>query len=307
MVIERSRNMNNELHKTRFLWIDLVKVLSIIMVIYHHCPPNSFYGFSSLPLFFFASGLLFNIEKYPSFFTFFKRRSKQLLIPYLCFFTLFYLFWLFVGRSLSSPEEQALPLYTPLLEFLYGRPVNVCLPLWYLPCLFVLQSFFYFFKNINKKITTILILLLPFINSFIDLSDSPWMLDNVCEYFPYYGIACLYRKEIFNIFKEMSNISFIMPVNELFNTITYNFELNKSIKYLASNTVIILACHTYVIRLVDILIINVLGFDSGVYDGNLIFKISLTIFVMLSMYIPIIIINRYLPFIIGKGRLFEKK
>lgn len=327
---------------TRNLWIDLVKLIAIINVVYIHCPPADFNIVSFWFIFFFMSGLLFSFDKYDSFIGFVKRRSKQILVPYFCFFLFFYLFWLFVGKNLSSPEEQALPFYTPILEYLYGRPNSVCLPLWFLACLFAVQSLFYIFKKLNKIITVIILLLLPFLNILFDLSNTPWMLDGVCEYFPYFGIPCLFKKEFFNFMenKKRFGLSFILLIicilsnwiisdisNMILKTalimlrnfsllvflivlmklITDKFGLHKSIKYLAINTIIILAFNSYAIRLVDIFIKNVSGFDSNFYEGNLIFKISLTFFVMISMYIPIYVINRYLPFIIGKGRLFETK
>ena len=146
--------------KVRHIWIDFGKALSIILVVYRHCPPNEFNLISSMPLFFFMSGLLFSFEKYNSFWDFFKHRSRQLLVPYFSFFTIFYLFWLFVGRSVSSPEEQALPLYMPMLEYLYGRPESVCLPLWFISCLFSMQILFFLFKKINRNLTAIILMLM---------------------------------------------------------------------------------------------------------------------------------------------------
>ena len=328
--------------KTRYLWIDLAKALSITLVVYRHCPPSAFGLTSSVPLFFFMAGLLFNFEKHPSFTEFVKHRSKQLLVPYFCFFTLFYLFWLFVGRGLSSPEEQALPLYAPLLEYLYGRPKLVCMPLWFIACLFAMQCIFYLFKNLNRNITLVILLLLPFLPHLIDMSNTPWKLDAVCTYFPYYGIASLYKKEIF-LFMENSKrylysfillatyiisvwlltdvsneylkillmlvhcFSFFLPLVVLMKMITNKYGLHRSIKYIVTNAVIVLACHTYVIRLADIFITRILGLGVEFYDGNLLFKISLTMCIILLMFVPIYIINTYFPFIVGRGKIFQKK
>ena len=328
--------------RTRYIWIDLIKFISITLVVYRHCPPIAYNLTSSIPLFFFISGLLFDFKKYPSFSAFVKHRSKQLIVPYFCFFALFYLFWLFAGRSLSSAEEQALPLYAPLLEYLYGRPVSVCTPLWFVACLFAMQCLFYLFKHINRIITTVILLLLPFLPCLIDISDSPWMLDDVCRYFPFYGIAYLYKKEFYlfienrkrylsgsilliicllsgwlltgvsneylkTAIKLLHSFSLFLPFALLIKSGTGRFGIHSLIKYIVPNTIIILACHTYVIRLADIFITQVFGQSSDIYDGNFLYKLGMTLFIMISMIVPIYIINRYFPFIIGKGRLFQKR
>ena len=329
--------------KTRNLWIDLAKAVSITLIVWFHCPPNV-YGFTqlSIPLFFFLSGLLFDFEKHSSFVAFIKHRSKQLLVPYFCFFTLFYLFWLFVGRGLSSPEEQALPLYAPLLEYLYGRPHSVCMSLWFVACLFAMQCVFYLFRNLNRYLAAFVLLLLPFLPRLIDMSNTPWLLDAVCGALPFYGMACLFKREIFLflenkkplllffillitsilIYVLLTNISneylkmflnlifqfsLILPFLVLMKMITDKFGIHYLIKYIAANTIIILACHAYIIRLADIFITRILGFGADFYDGNILFKLGLTIFIMALMFVPIYVINKYFPFIVGKGRLFEPK
>ncbi len=62
-----------------------------------------------------------------------------------------------------------------------------------------------------------------------------------------------------------------------------------------------------IIRLADIFISRVLGYNTEFYDSNLLFKIGLTLFIMLLMFVPIFIINKYFPFIVGRGKFFSKK
>ena len=326
--------------KTRHLWIDLAKALSITFVVYRHCPPKDFEPISSIPFFFFMSGLLFTFEKYPSFTSFIKHRSKQLLVPYFCFFTLFYLFWLFIGRNMSSPEEQELPLYAPIIEYLYGRPVSVCMPLWFVACLFAMQCIFYIFKNLNRNVVTLILFLLPFLPCLVDMSNLPWMLDNVCYYFPFYGISCLYKREIFlfikngkrylfcliflaicilsswllkDVYREnvkialkmIQSFSIILPLIVLIKKITDKFGVHHLINYIVTNAIIILAFHTYAVRLLDVFITHILNYGPDFYDGNFLLKLCMTIFVIITMFAPIYVINKYFPFILGKGRLFE--
>jgi fucose 4-O-acetylase-like acetyltransferase len=327
-----------------YKWIDLAKFISIFLVVLFHCPPSisgTVAGVSlshlHLPSFFFYAGLLFGFSKRSSFIDFVKHRSKQLLIPYFCLFILFYLFWLTVGKNLSSPEEQAMPFYQPVIEYLYGRPFLVDWPLWFIAALFTLQCVFYLFRKMNRTLCVIILFLLSFLPHLIDLSHAPWMLDSVCESIFYYGVASLYKKEFFR-FMEMKSrfyigfislgihficnflllenlneylaaplhlccgLSLIVPFLVLIKAITDRRRVHKSIKYMAANTIIILACHTYVIRLFSILITRIMHTNDDFFNGQYGLKLAMAVGVTILMWIPVYIINRYFPFIIGKKK-----
>jgi fucose 4-O-acetylase-like acetyltransferase len=334
--------MLKEQNAIHFEWIDLAKFISIFLVILFHTPPSisgTIAGVSlshiHLPSFFFYAGLLFGFSKHPSFIRFVKHRSRQLLIPYFFFFFLFYLFWLVVGKNLSSPEERAIPFYQPLIEYLYGRPFLVDWPLWFIAALFSLQCIFYLFRKINRTISVVILFSLSFLPHLIDLSHAPWMLDSVCDFIFYYGIASLYKKEFFH-FMEMKSrfyigfisliihficnfqllekpneylavplhllcsLSLIVPLFILIKAFTDHRRIPKIIKYMAANTIILLACHTYGISLFCILITRVMHTNDDFFDGQYGLKLTLAIGVTILMWVPVYIINRYFPFIIGK-------
>lgn len=329
--------------KIRYAWIDNAKFLSIFLVVLFHCPPpfygytNIFLGHLRIPLFFFVAGLLFRFDKYSSALEFIKHRSKQLLIPYFSFFILFYLFWIFLGRDLSGLEGVNTPLYQPIVEYLYGRPYTVCWPLWFIACLFTMQCLFFLFKKIKRPIASVIILLLPLIPEFIDLSNSPWMLDNVFFYIPYYGIASMYKKEILELMNRKSKafvslivfsisvgITFLLAdidqnyiktaVNSLcrFGIIipflifikyfSDRYNVRSLIKYISKNTIIVLACHTYAIKIFILFFTWFLAYGEDFFDDKYLLKTVMAIIVMLLMLIPIYIINRYFPFILGKSK-----
>lgn len=269
----------------RFEWIDLAKFTSVFLVVLFHSPPpvdGTVAGVTlshiRLPAFFFYAGLLFSFSKNPSFTVFVKHRSKQLLIPYFCFFFLFYLFWLLVGKNFSPPEERAAPFYQPLIEYLYGRPFLVDWPLWFIAALFCMQCLFYLFRKTSRPVNAAILFSLPFLPHLTDLSQAPWMLDSVCDFIFYYGIASLYKEEFFR-FMEMKSrfvigfialiihficnfqllknpgeysaiplhllcgLSLIVPFFIILKAITDHWRIPAVIKYMAKNTVIILACH----------------------------------------------------------------
>jgi fucose 4-O-acetylase-like acetyltransferase len=338
--------MLKQQNAAHFEWIDLAKFVSVFLVILFHCPPpfsETIAGVSlahvRIPSFFFYSGLLFSFSKHPSFIGFVKHRSKQLLIPYFCFFFPFYLFWLLIGKSLSSPEESALPFYQPLIEYLYGRPLHINLPLWFIATLFPLQCLFYLFRKIPRLLSVVILFLLSFLPFLVDLSHTPWMLDSVCRSIFYYGVASFYKKEFFHFMETKSrfyvafisliihfvccvqllekpneylavslhllcSLSLIIPFFVLIKEITDRWRIHKVIKYMAANTIIILACHTYAIRLFCMFIACVVSANDDFYDGLYGLKLAMAIGVTISMWIPIYVVNRYFPFIIGRGKFF---
>lgn len=323
----------NEIKK-HYVWVDYAKFLSIFLVVYFHTPPKldgiygTLLGLIRMPCFYFLSGFLFRFEKYPSFFKFAKHRSKQLLIPYFCFFGLFYAYWLITGHN----DDPDAPLYQPLLEYLYGRPSLVCTPMWFISCLFILQCLFYgLHKLLNRRLYIIgFSLITPFIPVFIDLSNSPWMLDNVCRALPFYSMASLFSKEIsLFIEKKKKKILYLIGLIVFFSIVFMIQDINndyvraflriigsfcilfpllfgvkylseflgkiRSIEYIATNSIIVLALHTYLIHL--FLVINT---KLMLFEMNYSIKLLMALVVVALLIIPIYLINKYTPFIVGK-------
>ena len=78
--------------KERYVFIDILKGIAILMIVYGHIIPGSFSAMTKfistfhIPLFFFVSGLLFNEGKYKNKFgTFVRERTKGLVVPFLFF------------------------------------------------------------------------------------------------------------------------------------------------------------------------------------------------------------------------------
>ena len=333
--------------KYHYTWIDYAKFLSIFLVVYFHSPPslpsvpNISLALFRMPCFFFLSGLLFYFDKHPSFWGFAKHRSKQLLIPYFSFFLLLYVYWLLWGHTKDAPGT---PFYQPLLEYIYGRPTLIDEPLWFIACLFALQLLFYlFFKKIKKRfIATITLVAAPFIPAFIDLSNSPWMLENVCTYFPFYGVASLYRKEIMQqlgnekvqilygiicIFlyvaivylltngtidndflkiglRTAGSFCIIFPILLIIKYIADFCGNITLIKYIATNAIVVLALHVYVILTLSAITL-LLGYPSTFFDEKYFLKFFIALFTVLVMVIPAYIINRYFSFVLGRGNFIN--
>ena len=324
-------------------WIDYAKFSCIFLVVLYHFSPQfppsvvSALKLTRMPCFFFLSGLLFRKEKYSSVLSFVKHRSKQLLIPYFCFFALFYIYWLFIGKYHGGENDLQAHLLQPLWEYIYGRPELICQPLWFVSCLFALQCLFLvvFRKIKNRRFSLLLLFLFAALPLCIDLSNSPWMFDSVCQAMPFYGIACLYSKEIKQgienrrvlfisllcagfifgvavfmlpmigdkVLKQMifylGNFSAIALVLILMKFLSDCIGRLRWVEYYASNAIVILALHTYGI-LAMLQLASKISFFSFLASNSTPVCLLLSVVVFASMAVPIYLINRYFPFILGK-------
>lgn len=142
--------------KTRIAWIDTARGICIFLVVLGHTIlPHSWlvYVFSfHMPFFFFLSGYLYNPEKYPDWLTFTKQKIRTILWPYLTFFTLNYIYWLFYFNSKDY--------FAPIWQMLYSsnRLSAPFIPLWFLTCLFLVEIIFYFLQKKLKGIQLPLII-----------------------------------------------------------------------------------------------------------------------------------------------------
>lgn len=330
--------------KKHYIWIDYAKFLIIFLVVFFHTLPL-IYGIPGqslllfrMPAFFFLAGLLFRFDKYPSFIQYIIHRSKQLLVPYICLFVLLYIFWLIIGRTTGASIDTDIPYSQPIFEFLRGTPKTVGLPLWYIVCLFFIQCVFYLvFRRLKRSISTILLLLFHFIPLFINLENSPFSLDKACNGITFYGIACLYRKEIFHFIEKGNNffagiicltinifivhVSLNIPISlELgalnllgsFTIILSAFIFikwisillgkNLFIEKMASNTIVILAFHMLAVIVIQRSIMWSFHETEAFFDKKYVLKFMIALLATTSMIIPIYLINSYFPFVIGKSK-----
>lgn len=145
--------LNKEILKKRIGWIDLLKGLGIILVLIGHVSENKYINkfiyYFHMPLFFFISGYLFNINKKD----FAKRKYDSLLKPYFIFGFFSFVYWMAIERFLRNQSElNALKIGFNLFlakggndNFIYN------VSLWFLPCLFSVEVIFWSFNKLLKK------------------------------------------------------------------------------------------------------------------------------------------------------------
>ena len=291
------------------------------------------------PVFFFAAGYLFNIARQKDFFTFLRHRARQILVPYTTFFVIFYALWLVVGRRMAGPEEMAIGTLTPVWQFIQGTPDVVLGPFWFLAALFTMQVIYYPIRKYLSGYWPLVASLLLSLCLFI-LPDVPcfryWNLDRALLYMPLYalGNCChpLVGKFDFSLVGR-SLLWLLLAVVGLGFLIVAPLTIDRAVAYvLAPEAVILvlpfytaickwleqlnvgssiarnvaitgityLALQNYLIGVIKMLVTKFAG--PNILDDNILMKVSIAIVVMIILYPMALIIDRYLPWLLGKSR-----
>ncbi len=323
----------------QYSWVNYAKCFSMLLVISYHTPhPIGGYigdilSLLRMPAFFMISGFLFKQEKFPTFGYFIKHRSIQLLVPYTFFFIVFYMLWIVVGRNMIKGADLEAPLEQPVIEFFYGSPSLVVAPYWFICCLFSIQIIYYLLtKYLSRTWVIIVVLILPIFHTLLGEYKLPWNLSLAFLYIPFYAFSNLYKDFILKLtlkqypliittllisltgiyfINETTGIGrdimvvacglLILPAYILFIKSIPKLKIDRAIEYIGKNTIIILALQNYIIGLFKIFA------KSFVDSGGIGVNITITIITLLTCYIPIVFINKYIPFAIGRGRYFEEK
>ena len=290
------------------------------------------------PVFFFAAGYLFNIAKQKNFFTFLRHRARQILVPYTTFFIIFYALWLVVGRRMAGPEEQAIDVLTPLWQFVQGTPDVVLGPFWFLAALFTMQVIYYPIKRYLSGYWPLVVALLLSVGLLV-MPDVPWFrywnLDKAFLYMPIYAFGNCCRPLVgkfdfatparfllwivlavlglgflivapLNIDRDVAYVlapEAVILVLPLYTAVCKWLEnrcgASRTAQTVAITGITYLALQNYLIGVIKIVAAKLLG--PAVLDDSILLKIVIALVVMAVLYPLAIFIERYLPFLLGKG------
>ena len=151
----QTQTLDNPLQKKRVDYLDMLKCLGMFIVVSGHIHP--YYKWFSLsvhcfviPLYFFLSGMTFKRNKFPSLGDFIKHRAKSLLLPYLMFSIVTWMFW----ALFNVVSHNQVDLWSPLLQTFIAQGSGGFLvhnvPLWFLPCLFVIEVLYYMIDKLPE-------------------------------------------------------------------------------------------------------------------------------------------------------------
>lgn len=155
--------------RTRYDWLDNIKAFAMAFVVFAHlglngCSPFVLYtSFIKLPLFFAASGFVFNPKKNDSFKTFIITRAKRIVVPYLILSLILRLFELvrYNGDILKWLKDTAVSIGTGTI-------------MWFLPTLFICNVLMYlvFKLSKNKDVFVIISAIASFVLGYFLISDK---------------------------------------------------------------------------------------------------------------------------------------
>lgn len=250
-------------------------------------PDRSYIWTFHMPLFFFISGLTFQPAKYNTIKSFILRKSIFLLVPYILFYILCVPMWggftfLYKGNiSITDIIKEYLLMFV-------GNMTDPGGALWFLPCLFTTELIYWIINNyFYRYLQFPMSLLLMIIGYFLLKANIilPFGINIALLAIPFYSIAYL-SKEYIEKWKSSNLISQIIPLIFLFfiqfflfkysgldlalsyirNIITYipmalsailfyliiSFLINKNfiLEWIGKNTLIILAFHGYVYKVI---------------------------------------------------------
>jgi acyltransferase len=203
-------------------WIDTLKGIGIILVVIGHLAANIYddlvryiYSFH-MPLFFFISGYLFNLNKYKEVpLKFLQKKVKTLLLPYLAFTVISYDFYM-ICDFLLRVYQPAVYNENILGKGIYFNLINIFLtqkelintPLWFLLCLFTVEILFYlisrrFYRSQNNILYFIIFLsFIGYICSNYSPTHFLWKLDVAFTAISFYAAGFFSHKNYNKLFLE---------------------------------------------------------------------------------------------------------
>ena len=224
--------------KKRIDYIDLYRGFGIVIMVMGHVGFGAEFDYwchgFHMPMWFIVSGYFFNKEI--KFKELVKKKTKQLIIPYVSFGLFYYLIWLVLKRDAL--------LFNPVLNLLFintsGLPISGVI--WFLTCLFCMEiiCFFIFKMKTTARILIVLTLvtLVYIINVFLEFR-LPWALDTAIISIPFFMFGyylneknkCKYIKyfpklKSFNIFFSILGLvvgSILIFINSYVNLRTAHY------------------------------------------------------------------------------------
>lgn len=187
--------------KSRIEWLDIAKGIAIILVVIGHSPATNgmktfIYSFH-IPLFFFLSGFVFNQQKYSKTKDFFENKIRTTITPYLLFSFIGYLIYVFWENGVYNTNFSALSIFKGVF-YASASTLKINSVLWFLPCLFIVQTTFFIITKISYNRTYLTVILIAFsivgyLYSKYNGIRLPWFIDSSLTATVFYGIGFIYK------------------------------------------------------------------------------------------------------------------
>jgi acyltransferase len=207
--------------RKRIDWLDLGKGLGMLLVMLGHTnipvPIKTYIYTFHMPLFFFLSGYLFNLNKFPNVKAFLSKRTKTLILPYLCFSLVAYLWFVFLFYL--GQVDYHHNLFLPLLgSFIATRNSFWTVhtgALWFMNCLLFTELLFYFLSKVgrSKKVIWLGLISLSVMGCMYNKmvgKPLPWSIDISMISVGFYGVGFLYKEYKLNLERYITLNTFFL-------------------------------------------------------------------------------------------------
>jgi fucose 4-O-acetylase-like acetyltransferase len=315
--------------------------ISLVVLGHTFCPvwlETIIYSFH-MPFFFFVSGFLFKPRG--DFRSFLSLKATRLLIPYFCFGIVSYGYWLLSNKVIGYTEEGPVfpPLLSLIIPF--KKDYHVVGALWFLTSLYIVQVLYFVVRRRNSQYLEAALLLVCSIGGYCWGSIIPYRLpvfaDVALTGFVFFSLGNYYsfieKRQILGQNYYYLILPVLIFVNVLFSrlngkismaglnygnfvyfyissisgifafiTICKKLKRNEFISYLGRNSLIVLALHIIFFNILDFLRQNLLSIRYFELKGSLSAGLVHTIIILLAMVPFIAFLNRYFPYLVGRGR-----
>lgn len=330
--------MINETGGKRVAYIDVMRGIGIFLVVFAHIHAaegksiNGFIYTFHMPLFFFVSGFVYK-KKEEKFQQFLRKKIAAIVVPYFCWAGLSFLYWSVIERSLRSAEGQIsvtkafFGIFLGEYQYLMFNVV-----LWFLPVLFGVEIAFEALMRMkcSRYLKVILLVLSGTIGLLLFEAELPWGINKVFRYLIFYavGYACSKvpwsnisihkRTSIVVLWGGVGLLLYFLGLTEgiwfyiialagIFAAMMISILLQnvKLLQLLGRNTLAILVMHGPFYRVVIFVSALLLHTSTEQLRESFLVSVLFSIFVICFLGIPIIILNKYLPWMIGKKKVRE--
>lgn len=250
--------------KNRLVWIGNIRgLLMFFVIIFHACQQYGtdwflvFLRLLILPLFFFMSGML--LKNNMSFSDFVKQKFNHVVVPYFQFSALTYVIYLVHKVSNHEYMKEYNPLNL-LMGIFYASHCHTFpllnFPLWFLPCLFIVQCLLFYFLRFPKPVFSLILVVLACIGTLLDLSPFPlpWSFAHACSFAIFAGLGYMLAPKLCRASAVMppTIVALCFAVWIAGSGLIQNVSLNAGLSYV-SNTSVVLGVVSYVTSIAAIL------------------------------------------------------
>lgn len=318
--------------KNRIKWIDILKFIGIFFVVLGHiCSKNKWFYSFHLPLFFFASGWLYKKKPVKENV---KNKFFTIIVPYLFFGILEIAYWYLIERKFRTENTTLFQSVVGLVTGNY-KLLSFNVHLWFLPCMFIVMILYNFIDNyissFNKNLKYILSIVIGMIFFVLNLDYLPLSINKI-YYIIFYALGNYVRNiDCINQFINNKKNNLKKIILSVFfitiNAILVYFNINNGILYficamcgiisfmlisivlekcdkimykIGQTTLTILIIHGPIYRVLIKLLSIIIKQSNEIIRDNVFICITISIIDIIICYFIHRILEKYLPFTIGK-------